>query len=62
MIYWINGPYGVGKSALADKLHEINPNSFIFDAEEVGNAIRDNMPKNYLMDIFLKDMIFGLKL
>ena len=45
MIYWINGPYGVGKSALADKLHEINPNIFIFDAEEVGNAIRDNMPK-----------------
>lgn len=45
MIYWINGPYGVGKSTLASKLHEINSNSFIFDAEVVGNAIRDNMPK-----------------
>ncbi len=45
MIYWINGPYGVGKSALAKKLHKLNPNSFIFDAEEVGNVIRDNMPK-----------------
>ncbi len=45
MIYWINGPYGVGKSALAEELHKLNPNSFIFDAEEVGNAIRDNMPK-----------------
>lgn len=44
MIYWINGPYGVGKSTLANKLHEINPNSFIFDAEEVGNAIRENRP------------------
>ena len=31
----IIGPNGVGKSTLADKLHELNPNSFIFDAEEV---------------------------
>lgn len=44
MIYWINGPYGVGKSTLAEKLHERNKNSFIFDAEEVGNAVRGNMP------------------
>ncbi len=45
MIYWINGAYGVGKTTLAEYLHETNPNSFIFDAEEVGNAIRDNLPK-----------------
>lgn len=45
MIIWINGPYGVGKSSLAEKLHECNPHSFIFDAEAVGNAVRDNMPK-----------------
>lgn len=44
MIFWINGPYGVGKSTLAEKLHEMNPNSFIFDAEEVGNAVRGNLP------------------
>ena len=44
-VYFINGPYGVGKSTLADKLHELNPNSFIFDAEEVGNSVRDNLPK-----------------
>jgi len=44
-IIWINGPYGVGKSTLAEKLHELNPNSFIFDAEEVGNAVRGNIPK-----------------
>ena len=44
MIIWINGPYGVGKSTLADELHRQNPNSFIFDAEAVGNAVRDNLP------------------
>lgn len=45
MIYWINGAYGVGKSTLAQYLHVKNPKSFIFDAEAVGNAVRDNMPK-----------------
>ncbi len=45
MIIWINGPYGVGKSALAKELLEHGPKGFLFDAEEVGNAVRDNMPK-----------------
>lgn len=45
MIIWINGSYGVGKSTIARELHKLNPESFIFDAESVGNAIRDNMPK-----------------
>ena len=45
MIIWIDGAYGVGKSTLAEKLHEVLPNSFIFDAENVGNAVRDNMPQ-----------------
>lgn len=44
MILWINGPYGVGKSALAKELHRRNPRSFVFDAEAVGNAVRDNLP------------------
>lgn len=46
MIFWINGPYGVGKSALAEKMHEMNTYSFIFDAEGVGNAIRENRPSS----------------
>ena len=45
MVVWINGPYGVGKSTLAEKLHERDPESFIFDAEAVGNAVRDNLPR-----------------
>lgn len=45
MILWIDGPYGVGKSTLAEELVKLNKNSFIFDAESVGNAVRDNMPR-----------------
>ncbi len=45
MIVWIDGPYGVGKSTLAEAMHRNNPDSFLFDAEAVGNAVRDNLPK-----------------
>ena len=44
MIVWIDGPYGVGKSTLAETLHGRRPDSFVFDAEAVGNAVRDNLP------------------
>jgi tagatose 1,6-diphosphate aldolase len=43
-IIWINGPYGVGKSTLAAYLHRCHPNSFVFDAEAVGNLVRDHRP------------------
>jgi deoxyadenosine/deoxycytidine kinase len=45
MIYWINGPYGVGKSTVAEILQKKLPKAHIYDAEEVGNAIRDNFPE-----------------
>lgn len=44
-VLWIDGPYGVGKSTLAERLHEKMPDSFVFDAEAVGNAVRDNLPQ-----------------
>ena len=44
MIVWISGPYGVGKSTLAECLAAKMENAWIFDAEEVGNAVRDNYP------------------
>ena len=44
MIIWISGPYGVGKSTLAEGLVDKIENSMIFDAEEVGNAVRGNYP------------------
>lgn len=44
MIIWISGAYGVGKSTLAETLAGKMENAMIFDAEEVGNAVRDNYP------------------
>lgn len=44
MIIWISGPYGVGKSTLAEAMAEKMENALIFDAEEVGNAVRENYP------------------
>ncbi len=44
MIIWISGAYGVGKSTVARILAERIENSLIFDAEEMGNAVRDNYP------------------
>lgn len=36
MIIFINGPFGVGKTTLAEKLVEQIPNSLLFDPEEIG--------------------------
>ena len=44
MIIWISGAYGVGKSTLAEALVNKIDNTMIFDAEEVGNAVRGNYP------------------
>ena len=44
MIIWLSGPYGVGKSTLAEALASRMGDALIFDAEEVGNAVRDNYP------------------
>ena len=44
MIIWISGPYGVGKSTLAEALIEKMDNALIFDAELVGDAVRSNYP------------------
>ena len=44
MIIWISGPYGVGKSTLAEAIAKKMDNAILFDAEEVGNAVRENYP------------------
>lgn len=44
MIIWISGAYGVGKSTLADAMAAKINNILIFDAEEVGNAVRGSYP------------------
>ncbi len=44
MIVWISGPYGVGKSTLAEAIAAKTQDALIFDAEAVGNAVRENYP------------------
>lgn len=44
MIIWISGAYGVGKSTLAEALAGKMGGAMVFDAEEVGNAVRGNYP------------------
>ena len=44
MILWISGAYGVGKSTLAEALAKRMDGALLFDAEEVGNAVRENYP------------------
>lgn len=44
MIVWISGAYGVGKSTLVEAMAARMENALVFDAEEVGNAVRGNYP------------------
>ena len=44
MIVWISGPYGFGKTTLAEYLASRLDGARLFDAEAVGNAVRDNYP------------------
>ena len=53
MIIWLSGPYGVGKSTLAEAMAAKMENALIFDAEEVGNAVREispNCPYGYIFE------------
>ena len=52
MIYWINGAYGVGKTTVANLLKDKLNKAYIFDPELVGNAIRDNYPKEMFKETF----------
>lgn len=45
MILWINGAFGSGKTQAAYELHRRIPNSFIYDPENIGFFIRENIPK-----------------
>jgi hypothetical protein len=39
MIVWINGPFGAGKTTLAERLRGQRPGSLIFDPEEIGFVV-----------------------
>jgi AAA domain len=44
MIIWLNGPFGAGKTTLAEKLRERRPGSLLFDPEEIGFVVKTMVP------------------
>lgn len=44
MILWINGPFGSGKTTLANNIKSKVPNSILFDPEEIGGLIHKIVP------------------
>ena len=59
MIIWLSGPYGVGKSTLAEAMAAIIKNALIFDAEEVGNAVRETT-RTVPMVTYLRTTLYGV--
>ncbi|WP_379143255.1 AAA family ATPase [Paenibacillus sp. sgz500992] len=52
MIIWINGAFGSGKTETAYALNRRIPQSFVFDPENTGYYIRDNIPHEISQDDF----------
>ena len=46
MIIWLNGAFGSGKTTCAKILEKQLPNAFLYDPEQVGFFIRDQLPKS----------------
>ena len=44
-IWWINGPFGVGKTTLVERLLERDPSLWSFDPERVGDFLRGVIPE-----------------
>ena len=45
MIIWLNGPFGVGKTSLANLLHQEIPDSILYDPEHLGDFFQEILPK-----------------
>lgn len=52
MIIWINGAFGSGKTNTAYELNRRIDNSYVYDPEEIGFFIRDNMPNELKLNDF----------
>ena len=52
MIIWINGAFGSGKTNTAYELNRRIENSYVYDPEEAGFFIRDNIPKELKLNDF----------
>lgn len=44
MIIWLNGPFGAGKTTLADRLRLRRPDLLVFDPEEIGFVVKATVP------------------
>lgn len=51
-IIWINGPFGSGKTSTAFQLKRRLEKAFVFDPENAGFYIRDNLPKAFQINNF----------
>ncbi|MBW4453320.1 MAG: tunicamycin resistance protein [Nostoc indistinguendum CM1-VF10] len=49
-IIWLNGAFGVGKTQTAFEIHSRVPNSFVFDPEQIGFALRKVVPPSMHRD------------
>lgn len=52
MIIWLNGPFGVGKTTLANLLHQKIQNSILYDPEQLGDFFQEILPKDVCPDDF----------
>ncbi|MFC9150541.1 ATP-binding protein, partial [Streptomyces bacillaris] len=44
MIVWLNGTHGAGKTTTSALVQQLLPDSRVFDAEKVGEALMDIKP------------------
>lgn len=52
MIIWLNGAFGAGKTQTAYALHRRMPGSYVYDPENAGFFIRDNLPPSIRAEDF----------
>lgn len=52
MIVWLNGAFGAGKTQTAYELRRRLPGSYVYDPENAGFFIRDNLPPGLGLDDF----------
>ncbi|MBP2099820.1 AAA family ATPase [Enterococcus rivorum] len=45
MLIWINGAYGAGKTTIAEILQSKIEHSYLYDPENIGDFLRQNLPK-----------------
>ncbi|HEL2195045.1 TPA: AAA family ATPase [Streptococcus suis] len=52
MIIWLNGPFGIGKTTLANILHKRIENSYLYDPELLGDFLQHQLPQTVCPEDF----------